>query len=79
LLLYSEMRQFAPPFRENKETTMLARLIRDDQGQDLIEYALLGSFVAIAALAGATLLGTNINAWYGKVATWVSNSAAKVP
>jgi Flp pilus assembly pilin Flp len=59
--------------------TMLARLIRDDQGQDLIEYVLLGSFIALVALAGATALGTQLNGWYDKVATWVGNQAAAVP
>jgi pilus assembly protein Flp/PilA len=54
---------------------MLARLLDDDQGQDLIEYVLLGSFVAIAALAGATSLGTNLNAWYSSVATWVKTNS----
>jgi len=59
---------------------MLSRLIRDDQGQDLIEYVLLGSFIAIVAIAGVSTLGTNINSWYSKVATWVSTSGTgKVP
>lgn len=58
---------------------MFARFIRDDQGQDLIEYALLASFVAIVALVGATALGTQLNVWYGAVATWVGNTAAAVP
>lgn len=58
---------------------MLARFIRDDQGQDLIEYALLGSFVAIVALVGATALGTNLNLWYQGVAAWVSGAEANIP
>jgi Flp pilus assembly pilin Flp len=58
---------------------MFARFIRDDQGQDLIEYALLGSFVAIVALVGATALGTNLNTWYNEVALWVSGAAAAIP
>ena len=45
---------------------MFARFIRDDQGQDLIEYLLLGSFVSIGALLGATLLGTELNGWYSR-------------
>ena len=58
---------------------MLARFIRDDQGQDLIEYVLLGSFVAIAALAGATALGTQLNNWYNQMGNWVSsNGVAKL-
>ena len=56
---------------------MLARFIRDDRGQDLIEYLLLGSFVSVTALIGATALGTNLNAWYNAAATWVSNADDK--
>ena len=51
---------------------MLKRFIYDEAGQDLIEYVLLGSFVAIAALAGATVLGTNLNSWYDTLASFVS-------
>jgi Flp pilus assembly pilin Flp len=42
----------------------LFTFIRDEQGQDLIEYALLGAFVSLAATAGATILGTGLNNWY---------------
>ena len=58
---------------------MFARFIRDDQGQDLIEYVLLGSFIALVALGGATLLGTNLNTWYNNVASWVSTQATSGP
>jgi pilus assembly protein Flp/PilA len=58
---------------------MFVRCIRDDQGQDLIEYLLLGSFIAIVALVGATALGTNINNWYNELGSWASSAAAKIP
>ena len=35
----------------------LNRLVRDEQGQDLIEYALLATFVSLVAITGATALG----------------------
>jgi Flp pilus assembly pilin Flp len=54
---------------------MLSRFIRDDQGQDLIEYILLGSFIALVALSGATLLGSKINGWYSNVAKWVGDNS----
>jgi len=57
----------------------IARLVRDDQGQDLIEYVLIGSFVSIGALTGATLLGTNLDGWYNAVAGWVAGASAAVP
>ena len=43
----------------------------DDQGQDLIEYVLIGSFVSIGALLGAQALGGAMSGWYNRVATWV--------
>ena len=38
---------------------------------DLIEYVLIGSFVSIGALLGATALGTQLDGWYTRVADWV--------
>ena len=58
---------------------MLSRLVRDDQGQDLIEYVLLGSFIAIAAILGVTALGTNLNTWYSSLGSWATAQSAKVP
>jgi pilus assembly protein Flp/PilA len=57
---------------------LMMQLVRDEQGQDLIEYALLATFVSLLAIVGAGLLGTALNNWYGKVATNVNNAAAKV-
>jgi len=57
---------------------MFARFIRDDQGQDLIEYLLLGSFIAIVALVGATNLGTELNNWYQQMASWVGGASAQI-
>jgi len=55
---------------------LFARLVRDEQGQDLIEYALLATFVSLVAIGGATLLGTALNNWYSKVADNVNGAAA---
>jgi Flp pilus assembly pilin Flp len=57
----------------------VARLVRDEQGQDLIEYVLIGSFVSMGALLGATALGTNLDNWYNAVAGWVQAQADLVP
>jgi pilus assembly protein Flp/PilA len=53
----------------------VARLVKDEQGQDLIEYALLASFVSLVAIAGAKILGTAVNNWYSTVATNVTSAA----
>lgn len=54
------------------------RLVRDEQGQDLIEYALLATFVSLLAIVGAGLLGTALNNWYSKVASNVNTAASCV-
>ena len=54
---------------------LVARLVRDEQGQDLIEYAPLATFVSLVAIGGATLLGTALNNWYSKVADNVNGAA----
>jgi pilus assembly protein Flp/PilA len=50
---------------------LIVRFVRNDEGQDLIEYVLIGTLVSIAVVAGATALGTQLNAWYNNMATWV--------
>jgi pilus assembly protein Flp/PilA len=56
--------------------TLFTRLLRDEQGQDLIEYALLATFVSLVAILGATALGTALNTWYNNVAINVNAAAA---
>jgi Flp pilus assembly pilin Flp len=59
-------------------STVITQLSRDERGQDLIEYALLATFVSLLAIVGAGLLGTALNNWYGKVADNVNTGASKV-
>jgi Flp pilus assembly pilin Flp len=54
---------------------LVGRFVRDEQGQDLIEYALLATFVSLLAIVGAGLLGTALNNWYDKVAGNVDGAA----
>ncbi len=56
---------------------LIARFVREEAGQDLIEYALLATLIALVAGAGATTLGANLNTWYGNMATKVSGWAQK--
>jgi Flp pilus assembly pilin Flp len=53
----------------------LRRFVLDEQGQDLIEYALLATFIALVAIVGATQLGTALNNWFGAVASNVNAAA----
>lgn len=55
---------------------LFSRFVCDDQGQDLIEYALLASFVAVVAIAGATILGTGLNDWFTLLGNTIGGFAA---
>lgn len=46
----------------------LRRLRQDDSGQDLIEYALLATFVSLAAAAAVASLGTTISGVFDDIA-----------
>jgi pilus assembly protein Flp/PilA len=47
----------------------LRTLLSDEQGQDLIEYALLVALVAFGATAGMSTLATAINGAFSSVGT----------
>jgi Flp pilus assembly pilin Flp len=56
--------------------SFLTRLVRDEEGQDLIEYALLATFVSLVAIAGATALGNALDGWYNGVAGRVNTASS---
>ena len=43
---------------------LFVRFVREDEGQDLVEYALLITFIALACIIGMQNLGTAINSKY---------------
>jgi pilus assembly protein Flp/PilA len=51
---------------------LLARFVRDDQGQDLIEYALLAGFISLVAVTAITNVGAGVNTVYGNVNSQVA-------
>lgn len=46
--------------REVSMKKLFNRFVRDEEGQDLIEYALLASLIAVAGIVGASLIGPRI-------------------
>ena len=52
--------------------SLLKALIRDESGQDLIEYALLAGFISLVAVAMITNLGTGVNQVYSNINTQVA-------
>ena len=59
---------------------VLKRWIRDERGQDLIEYALLSSFIGFSCITAVTLLSGTMNAVYTNWdATVQSDPLVQVP
>ena len=48
---------------------IIRSFFRDDSGQDLIEYALIATLIAVGAIASLTTVATNLAAVFTKVAT----------
>ncbi len=55
-------------------TLVLAR-VRQDEGQDLLEYALLVALIALVCVGAIGLAGTNVNVIFGKIATALTPSS----
>jgi pilus assembly protein Flp/PilA len=50
---------------------LLRRFVREDDGQDLVEYAMLVALIAIVCVGGVTALGTALNTWYDGVSSQI--------
>jgi pilus assembly protein Flp/PilA len=46
-----------------------------DEGQDLLEYALLVALIALVAAASIKLAGANVNTIFGNIATQLAPAA----
>jgi len=49
--------------------SVMLQILKDENGQDLIEYALVVALIAFAATAGMGSLATAINTAFGNVGT----------
>lgn len=52
---------------------LMARLVVNDGGQDLIEYALLTAFIGLAGAAAFNLVAATMNTTYGGLGTGINN------
>jgi pilus assembly protein Flp/PilA len=55
--------------------TRMRTLMRDDSGQDLLEYALLLALIALVAVAAVTSSGQAVNSIFSQVATKLQQAA----
>jgi pilus assembly protein Flp/PilA len=58
------------------QTLLRLRLVRDNHGQDLIEYALMAGFVAVAAGALMPSVASSISTVFSNIGSVMSAAAA---
>jgi Flp pilus assembly pilin Flp len=54
---------------------LFARFIREDQGQDLIEYAFLAVFIGLAVTLGLQAVASGVNTQMSNIGTQVSSGS----
>ena len=54
---------------------LIQRFIREEDGQDIIEYALLAAFISIIAIAVIITVGTDVNFIYSRVKVQTGSAA----
>ncbi len=57
---------------ETEEDPVLRKLIRREEGQDLIEYAVLAAFISVIAIVTVKSIGPLVDALYLAVSTALS-------
>jgi pilus assembly protein Flp/PilA len=51
-----------------------SRFLKDESGATAIEYGLIASLIAIAIIAGATSLGTNLGSSFNYISTKIKTT-----
>ena len=50
-------------------------VVRDEEGQDLLEYALLVALIALVAIGAVGLAGQSVSTIFNNIATGLSNAS----
>lgn len=59
--------------------SLVGRLLRDEVGQDTVEYGAVLAFVAVAAVLGLALAGNGYLTLWNKLAVYLAPFVTKVP
>jgi Flp pilus assembly pilin Flp len=54
---------------------LMRQFLREDEGQDVVEYGLLIATIAIVVLVATQLFGNSINAWFGRLSGRITTTA----
>jgi Flp pilus assembly pilin Flp len=52
----------------NQLTELAQQFVREEDGQDVVEYGLLIATIAIVVLVATQAFGASINQWFGRLA-----------
>ena len=52
----------------------IQQFVREEDGQDVVEYGLLIATIAIVVLVGISFFGTQISAWFGSLANRITTN-----
>jgi pilus assembly protein Flp/PilA len=52
----------------------IARFLREEDGQDVVEYGLLIATIAIVVLIGISVFGNSISAWFNTLANRITTN-----
>lgn len=55
-------------------TNLIKRFSKDESGATAIEYGLIAALIALAIIAGATTLGTQLGSKFNAIATKLKNT-----
>ena len=56
---------------------LFERIVREEQGQDLIEYALLAGLISLASIVAITALGTALQGHFNNAAASVVHASSR--
>ncbi len=51
--------------------SLFVRALKEEEGQDLIEYALLAAFLSLLVIAGAMQVGGGLDTWYNAIGAFI--------
>lgn len=60
-------------------SNLIARFVKDESGATAIEYGLIAALIAVAIIAGATTVGSQLKITFGKVGTKLTDANAANP
>lgn len=56
--------------------TLISRFVREEEGQDIIEYSLLGAFISVVAWLTLDSIGEDVQVMYSEIQSATSDASS---